>query len=121
MRAIRRGYLYPLTALTGSVLLLTLALQTPRPVVGEEINEVQEEFQLMLELQERERQDSQERHQRERDAIIEAINEAAAAQPVDQAAITQLQIQLEELQAEHQLQNADLQEAHQAAQDDGRL
>ncbi len=55
MRAIRRGYLHPLTALTGSVLLLTLALQTPRPVVGQEINEVQEEFQLMLQMQELER------------------------------------------------------------------
>ena len=121
MRFIRRGYLYPLTALAGSVLALTLALQPPRLAVGAEINEVQQEFQLMLQMQELERQDVQQRHQRERDAIIDAIHEAAAAQPVDQAAITQLQSELEELQGKQQEENAELQEAHHAAQEDGRL
>ena len=114
MRATRRGYLYPLTALTGSVLLLTLAVQAPRPVVGQEVNEPQQELQLLLQLQQQERQDAQSRHQRERDAIIDQINAAAAEQPVDQEAIQELQSELQDLQADQQDENSDQQEAHQA-------
>ena len=121
MKTARQGYLYPLTALTASALVLTLVLRAPAPAVGQEVNEPQQELQLLLQLQQEERQDAQARHQRERDDIIDQINAEASAQPVDQEEIRDLQSELEDLQADQQGENSDLQEAHQTAQEDSRL